>query len=421
MSRPPSLPHPLSPHHTHTHTHTPFPRSCPQEMNITQSNVTAASAWLHAMDDAAASLGLTIQLCMPLPIHMLESTTMGTVTNARASGDYHPGQDNWFVFHSSVFYDAIGVQPSKDDFWTTMTQPGNPYGDNPSEPNWQMQAIVATLSTGPVGPSDMVGATNVTVVMQTCRAGDGLLLRPDVPLKTPDSAFTVAVWGGAGGGVWRPDAPRVPGVAGDGDFVYAVGATGVNEGAVPDVGLSHSAHAHGAWKWFYLLGVRLEADFTMAWADLGDVGAATTYAAFEWFSFSGGPSQVFNASSPYVLTKGGSQPSAPARAYPIRYHVLAPVFPSGWVLLGEMGKIASMSRMRTSELAVTPAGFNATVHTASAETAVVYSLLAPAGQVAALAAAGADVTAAGVLTVTCNTRGGVDAVLACGASGCTCA
>lgn len=25
-------------------------------------------------------------------------------------------------------------------------QPGNPYGDNPTEPNWQLQAIVIALS-----------------------------------------------------------------------------------------------------------------------------------------------------------------------------------------------------------------------------------------------------------------------------------
>lgn len=35
-----------------------------------------------------------------------------------------------------------------------------------SEPNWKLNAVVSTLSTGPVGPSDMVGATNVFVLMK---------------------------------------------------------------------------------------------------------------------------------------------------------------------------------------------------------------------------------------------------------------
>ncbi len=74
---------------------------------------------------------------------------------------------------------------TQDDYWTTQTQPGNPYKDNPNEPNWQLQvgwinvlqldsvncwydcflqAIVVTLSVGPNGPSDMVGGTNKSLV-----------------------------------------------------------------------------------------------------------------------------------------------------------------------------------------------------------------------------------------------------------------
>ena len=34
-----------------------------------------------------------------------------------------------------------------------------------SEPNWKLNAVVSTLSTGPVGPSDMIGGTNVDMLM----------------------------------------------------------------------------------------------------------------------------------------------------------------------------------------------------------------------------------------------------------------
>ena len=34
------------------------------------------------------------------------------------------------------------------------------------EPNGDLQAAVATLSTGPVGPSDMIQHTNVSLLMQ---------------------------------------------------------------------------------------------------------------------------------------------------------------------------------------------------------------------------------------------------------------
>lgn len=63
-----------------------------QTMDITQTNFTAAHDWLHAMGDAAASLGITIQYCMSLPIHMLESTSIQAVTNSRASGEWGRAQ-----------------------------------------------------------------------------------------------------------------------------------------------------------------------------------------------------------------------------------------------------------------------------------------------------------------------------------------
>ena len=63
-------------------------------------------------------LNLTIQLCMPLPIALLHSTTMKAVTNVRASGDYRAGNDNWRIGTVSLLHDALGFQPSKDDLWT---------------------------------------------------------------------------------------------------------------------------------------------------------------------------------------------------------------------------------------------------------------------------------------------------------------
>ena len=75
-----------------------------------------------------------------------------------------------------MFYWAIGIAPSKDDWWTTEVQPNPPYSDNCTEPNWQLQAIVVALSTGPNGPSDKIGYTNASLVMSTVR-GDGYTLK----------------------------------------------------------------------------------------------------------------------------------------------------------------------------------------------------------------------------------------------------
>lgn len=47
---------------------------------------------------------------------------------------------------------------------------------------------VATLSTGPVGPSDSLGHMNHDLVMRTC-AADGLILKPDKPATPLDAVF----------------------------------------------------------------------------------------------------------------------------------------------------------------------------------------------------------------------------------------
>jgi hypothetical protein len=52
-------------------------------MTVTRATVDAASTWLAAMAQSADSLRLTLQYCMALPRHMLESTNFQAVTNSR--------------------------------------------------------------------------------------------------------------------------------------------------------------------------------------------------------------------------------------------------------------------------------------------------------------------------------------------------
>ncbi len=50
------------------------------------------------------------------------------ILQSRVTDDYGPGNDNWMIGVTSMFADALGLAPSKDVFWTTSHQPGNPYG-----------------------------------------------------------------------------------------------------------------------------------------------------------------------------------------------------------------------------------------------------------------------------------------------------
>lgn len=129
----------------------------------------------------------------------------------------------------------------------------------------------------------------------------------------------------------------------------------------------------------------------------------------------------FSPSQPLTIAHGQGQPEAPATAHDIRYHILAPTFPSGWSIYGEMGKITTMSRMRSTNLTLTADGFTLSVHTSPAETEVVYTLAAPSAMIQPLVQMGVDVNQlTGVLEVKCVTSQGADVTLVCGNSGCTC-
>lgn len=60
----------------------------------------------------------------------------------------------------------MGLAPFKDVYWSTEYQPGYPYTINASEPYSELESVVSTLSTGPVGSGDMIGAMNKTVIMR---------------------------------------------------------------------------------------------------------------------------------------------------------------------------------------------------------------------------------------------------------------
>lgn len=347
-----------------------------QQMKITRSSYSAASAWLKAMADAAAGLGLTIQYCMPLPRHMLESTKFQVVTNARASGDYHPGASNFDVQTSSLFYWAIGIAPSKDDWWTTEVQPNSPYSDKPTEPNWQLQALVIGLSTGPNGPSDAVGLTNASLVLSTVR-GDGLTLQPDRPATLTDVALRATFAGG--------------------------------KGKAPDVRSTWTAYLGHSYRWHHILSTQLAEPFTLALADLGPLGSAPAFAVFNWFSPGAAVAVLSDPSATFTVPIGQGQPSAPAAAHNIQHFTVVPQLPGGWWLYGEAGKVVPVSKQRIADIALLTDGFTATVLGAAGEAAGVDILVAAPS-------AGGELS-----PVHCPSSAGSTATLTCTAGACSCA
>ena len=67
-----------------------------------------------------------------------------------------------------------------------------------SEPFPELQAAVAVLSTGPVGPGDAAGAANKSLLMSTCNE-EGLLLKPGYPAVPAEVVFV-----NRAEGLWDP-------------------------------------------------------------------------------------------------------------------------------------------------------------------------------------------------------------------------
>jgi hypothetical protein len=143
--------------------------------------------WLTSMGEAGEKVEMNIQYCMSLPRHILTALEIPRVTHARTSTDYAfhliGKAEQWAIGISSMFADAMGIAPFKDVFWSTSLQPGSHYGIEAHEVLPEREILIATLSTGPVGPGDGINFTNVERIMKCCRK-DGLILKPDRPLTT---------------------------------------------------------------------------------------------------------------------------------------------------------------------------------------------------------------------------------------------
>ncbi len=146
-----------------------------------------AETWMANLADAAASAGLTVQLCMPGPAHFLDKPRHPNVTTARVSIDYLAGAPKtmyWPAFHTtSMLAAAVGVWPFKDNFLSASDQ-RTLFDEHQNE----QEALVSALSGGMVGAGDGIGAADAALLRRTCRA-DGVLLKPDRPATPIDAMF----------------------------------------------------------------------------------------------------------------------------------------------------------------------------------------------------------------------------------------
>ena len=167
--------------------------------------VHSASQWYAGMAQAALERGIAIQYCLCSVSDILESLTLPAVVQARASGDYVGPIDNPLALGgSSLLMGALHIAPSKDTLWTSSPQPGTMSDTEhdglsyTTQPHVALDAVLATLSLGPVGISDGLGQADAGLISQAFRsANDSTLLRPSRPLSWVDSSLINRTFGGA--------------------------------------------------------------------------------------------------------------------------------------------------------------------------------------------------------------------------------
>eukprot|EP01087_Luapelamoeba_hula_P023146 TRINITY_DN845_c0_g2_i6.p1 TRINITY_DN845_c0_g2~~TRINITY_DN845_c0_g2_i6.p1 ORF type:complete len:576 (+),score=72.90 TRINITY_DN845_c0_g2_i6:149-1876(+) len=290
-------------------------------MRATQNNVTNANNWLLAMGNAARAQGLTIQYCMPLPIHLMASVQIQAVTHARASDDYKTtaGNHQWQVAYTSLFHWAVGLVPFKDDFWSSSgNQSGCAYSWGCYEPNPEMQTLVAALTSGPVSPSDGIGHLNSTRLMQTCRQ-DGLLLKADKPATPLES-------------LWASQ-------------FATMSNTHLEQ-------IWESETRIGEFAWHYLFSANLSSAYTVHSTEFADdTSNNQSFLAYDYYRQT---VAYFDERHPLVLPKGLQDKAT--RVFPFTYHTIAPVLANGWTFLGERNKFITVSKQRVMEVNVVSAG-----------------------------------------------------------------
>jgi hypothetical protein len=114
------------------------------------TDISLGQRWLKQMGQAATKNNMTVQYCMSLSRHVMQSLEIDSVTQVRVTNDYATnwdyGGEQWRLGVSSIFSAALGLAPFKDVYWTTSVQPGNPYGDKAVDPYTELNSAVSILT-----------------------------------------------------------------------------------------------------------------------------------------------------------------------------------------------------------------------------------------------------------------------------------
>jgi len=277
---------------------------------------------------------------MAYPRHVLQSVEIPAVTQFRASDDYHPGQSTacsfpYCVYNTgttSIIAWALGLAPSKDNFWSTAKQTDSPY-HNDTEPFSEMQGMISSYTTGPVQPSDKIGRSNPSLIMMSCTK-EGALLQPSRPATAIDVSFVQSAFGKGG-----PIATK--------HLNMPVWST-------------HSLI--GKMKWAHIIAIGLKENFSLLPSMLPlDLSSSFSYVAYKGYGDSTNVTLtgVFSESKPITI------PSCLYSDFQL-WHT-APVLSNGISLLGEMSKWVPISQQRIYSINISPNSVSVSIRGAAGE------------------------------------------------------
>jgi len=319
----------------------------------------APEQFMGNMAHAAAAAGLSLQYCMPLPRHLLQSVVYPNATTARVSDDRF-GRERWDAFlYTSRLASALGLWPWADVFLSTER-------DN---------LLLATLSGGVVGIGDALGQADVATLRHVERA-DGVLIKPDAALVPTDATLLgdaqAAAAAQAGGG--PPSSTGPPSSAGPPSGAGPPPGTGLLPAGGPMVAATWTDHAG------------LRALYVFAYVR-GGAGPQTVSVVPSALGLAG-PSYVEDVFGGTGTLLGPDQAYTPSVA-DTAYYVVAPVGPSGIAVLGDAGAFVSLGRARISQLR-DDGTVQVGVEFAAGEQAVVLHGYAPSAPAATAVGGGLD-------------------------------
>lgn len=136
------------------------------------TNLIDQDAFMDNMARAMAAHGISIQYCMPLPKHYLQSTKYASVVSSRVSNDKF-ARNRWKGYvYGSRLASAVGEWPWSDVFKSSDLD----------------SLRLSLLGAGVFGVGDAINGVNKANVLRAVRT-DGVIVKPDVPIVPLDKTI----------------------------------------------------------------------------------------------------------------------------------------------------------------------------------------------------------------------------------------